>query len=228
MPFIIAHGLFATIVYWIREKKLEFRHWKHLLFYIFCSFSPDLDFIPGLFVGQTNRFHHGLSHSLFGAIFIAGFLFLFYKLWQKKGSWKEYFFILFLVSSHGFMDLLSVDTSFPYGCPIFFNYIISPWVFFQDIHRSGIEQIFSLHNLRAIGIEIGTFFPFVVALLLTQHYQNKWNKTKFLFLWMFALGLSLATIYGSMQKTHIIENQIIFCSANFMPFGQLHQPHAFD
>src|SRR5689334_17351566 len=47
---------------------------------IFAANAADLDFLPGLFVGNVNLFHHKITHTLFAAMVFAllsaGFAFL--------------------------------------------------------------------------------------------------------------------------------------------------------
>ena len=213
MPFIIGHGLAGTFLYGLKCKKLKLENWKLLCFYVFCAICPDLDIIPGILFGETNKFHHGVSHSFLGAVVISTFLYIFFHFWKKSSSWKDFLFILLLVFSNALIDIFSIDTSFDYGCPLLYpfgGYIISPWVFFQDIHRAGLRQILSLHNALAIGIEIGVFLPPVLALHATQKLKGHRRISKKILLWVFALGLSLFVIMLSLHQTVIKGKEIFF------------------
>ncbi|MDP3980086.1 MAG: metal-dependent hydrolase [Chlamydiota bacterium] len=217
MPFIIGHGLASTFIYWLRNKTILVKEWKLLGFYIFCGICPDLDFIPGILIGHPNRYHHGLSHSFIGSFVISLILYGFFRLWKKNTTWKDFFFIWGLVSFHCFLDIYSVDTSYPYGCPLFYpyaGYIISPWVFFQDIHRGSLQELFGPHNRLAMAIELGVFAPPVIAAYLTQAANNRIKKWMIISIWIVTLTCSTAVIYTSTLKTLISGNKIIFVEAN--------------
>jgi inner membrane protein len=81
---------------------------------------PDLDFIPGLILGQGGRFHHGYTHSLGLAIvvsLVAGGLIK----WVRPGLTfiKAGGFFCCLVLSHLFLDFL---TEAPKGFPLFWPF----------------------------------------------------------------------------------------------------------
>ena len=41
--------------------------WKWHLFYIVAANAADLDFLPGFFVGDINRYHQGVTHTFLSA-----------------------------------------------------------------------------------------------------------------------------------------------------------------
>ena len=63
MPSPIGHSLVGLIVFhYFKQKNLK---WSFLsiVLVILVSNLPDFDFIPGILLGEPNRFHHGISHS---------------------------------------------------------------------------------------------------------------------------------------------------------------------
>lgn len=81
---------------------------------------PDLDFIPGLILGQASRFHHGYSHSMGIAIVISLLAGVFIKVIQPEVSFlKTGSFVLSLGLSHLFLDFF---TEAPKGFPLFWPF----------------------------------------------------------------------------------------------------------
>jgi membrane-bound metal-dependent hydrolase YbcI (DUF457 family) len=150
-----------------------------------CSVSfwreaPDLDFIPGLLVGEPGRYHHGPSHSLGFAILFGltvGLAILLLRLGDVIRN-SIIFFSLYL--SHVILDYFSTDTSLPYGVPLLWplsgEYYTAPFAFLPDIHRGAatstikfIASVFSLHNLWAVTVESLMFIPLIFLMLV-------WNR----------------------------------------------------
>jgi len=163
MPSPVGHSLTGYLIYRATAGTAAEETWRTLLLYLVAANIPDLDFIPGLLVGEPGRYHHGASHSLGFAILFGLALSLTLAAF-KLGDRIQNFVIFFsLYFSHVLLDYLSTDTSFPYGVPLFWplsnEYYIAPFAFLPDIHRpvsSGIKFItgvLSLHNLWAATVE---------------------------------------------------------------------------
>ena len=80
--------------------------------------APDLDFLPGILIGQPALYHQGLTHSLGFAVMaslgIAG-IFSF-----KKKMFSVVFKVCFLsYASHLVIDIFGPDGRLPYGVPLF-------------------------------------------------------------------------------------------------------------
>src|SRR5206468_1583553 len=137
--------------------------------------APDLDFIPGLFIGEPNRFHHGPSHSLaFAALFGLSLGLVLHAM--KIDSIRRGFPILVgLCLSHIGLDCLSIDTAAPYGMPLFWPvshayYYKAAIAFLPDIRRSNsttsfVTSLFSPHNFRSVAVECILFVPVVLVVL---------------------------------------------------------------
>jgi inner membrane protein len=182
MPSPVAHSLTGYAIYRISSEDALRIGWRTIFMYSTCSILPDLDFIPGFLIDEPNRFHHGISHSL-GFAFVFGFLISLLLLITKSQSIIRNFFIFFsLYYSHVLLDLLSDDTSPPYGVPALWpvtdNYYISPISAFLDIHRASISEsfitsLFNLHNFLAIFVEFIIFLPLVVIVTLIKRKRKR-------------------------------------------------------
>jgi inner membrane protein len=150
--------------------------WSTLALYLLGANAADLDFIPGMLVGEPGRYHHGPSHSLgfailFGLVVSLAILFL-----RLGDVIRKSIIFLLLYFSHVILDYFSTDTSLPYGVPLLWplsaGYYIAPFAFLPDVQRapsSGMEfiaSVFSLHNLWAVTVESLMFIPLFFMLLV--------------------------------------------------------------
>jgi inner membrane protein len=161
------------ILYRITAQPAGTQRWRVLAFYLFAANAPDLDFIPGLLIGDPNRYHHGISHSLGFAVLFALACSLAWDIRTYEPIWRKFAIFCSLYSSHLGLDFLSIDTRAPYGEPLFWPltdaYYIASFAFLPDIKRapSSLEffpSLLSLHNLFALGVELVLVFPLLMLL----------------------------------------------------------------
>ena len=148
----------------------------------------DIDFLPGFFVGNPNRFHHGGSHSIAAAVLVGACL-AFLPAFRKLGYGRAFLFFFGLYGSHILLDFFSVDTSPPRGLPIFWpisdQYFISGFSIFSDVHKDSnsatfIQSLFVRHNFWTIAREILILAPFTLSWFKLKNLRGKWQiqKTK--------------------------------------------------
>lgn len=148
--------------------------WRWYLFAAFAANAADLDFLPGLLVGDMNAYHHAASHSL-GASVIFGL-----AAWlvaMRFGDRAVQFGVLggLIYSSHVLVDYITSDSRSPYGIPVLWpfsdEYFISPVIVLGGI-KHGVPgddlwtvmgHIFSWHNLMALTWEAMFIVPVFVA-----------------------------------------------------------------
>ena len=111
-----------------------------LVLCLFLANLPDLDFIPGLLIGEPGRCHHGPSHSLVVGL-IGGLIFYRFVGYRLKEISKLRILgcsLLWLLS-HPIFDCFSADTSYPFGVPLFWpfdgEYYMSSIPLFRDVQR---------------------------------------------------------------------------------------------
>jgi inner membrane protein len=172
MPSPISHSLMGYIIYRATATPGGAQSRHRLALYLLAANAPDLDFVPGLLMGDPNRYHHGISHSIgFAALFALVFSFsLVLAKRHAMGRNSAIFFSLYC--SHIGLDYLSIDTTPPYGEPLLWpfsnRYYIAPFAFLPDIQRVShsslgfIVSLFSLHNLWAISVECLLLFPLIL------------------------------------------------------------------
>lgn len=66
MPSPVGHVLFAFAISGVPKSREVFTRWWPVLA-LFAAIAPDLDFLPGMLIGDPNRFHHGPTHSITAA-----------------------------------------------------------------------------------------------------------------------------------------------------------------
>jgi len=176
MPSPIGHSLMGYIIYGIGVRSVAGQHGRLIPLYLLAANAADVDFVPGLLIGDPNRYHHGISHSIGFAILFAlvSSLFLFLLKRDVAWWWRNFAILFCLYCSHIGLDYFARDGSFPYGMPVFWpvsrEYYIAPIALFLDIRRSPaaiefLPSLFSLYNLRAVAVEVLLLFPFVLLIL---------------------------------------------------------------
>ena len=183
----IGHGLAGYLVY--RGSCGDRREDKRTLLYLclFMSIAPDLDFLPGIFLGQPALYHQGISHSL-GFAFLASFglALLYSRRRTLLADWGRFFMAY---SSHLIMDFFAPDGRPPYGLALFWpisgNHYLAPFPLFWGVHHVGetsasttewVISLFNLHNLGAMGVEIGLLL--MVIFLVNLFFNKKLDLLK--------------------------------------------------
>ena len=177
----VGHSLAGWVIASYRSRSLKPVNLKRIGLYAFIANAPDLDFIPGAIIGQPNLYHHGISHSIGFALLFATAAALVIKLKTGRRMLREFGYMLALYGSHLILDLLSMDGRPPFGIPIlwpfsghYFMIPILPPVKHSVLDHATMGQfladVFSMHNLYVIGLEIVLTVPF--ALIIAWHFRR--------------------------------------------------------
>jgi membrane-bound metal-dependent hydrolase YbcI (DUF457 family) len=159
------HTLAGLSLFNLWYPRADFSDKKGVLVYglvILGASFPDLDFIPGLILGQAGRFHHGYFHSLGVAILVSLSVGIFIKIFQPQGpSLKTGVLVLSLILSHLFLDYF---TEAPKGFPLFWPFsearILSPLPVLPRVERTfGHPEIWS-QGLLCFFVETILLLPF--------------------------------------------------------------------
>jgi membrane-bound metal-dependent hydrolase YbcI (DUF457 family) len=130
---------------------------------VFAANAPDLDFIPGILIGEADRFHHGPAHSLGAAVLFGLGMFIAARLARARRPIHFALWMALAFSSHLFLDMFSLDKRPPNGVPLLWpltdRYFVVAYPLFLDIQRTAHEPNFLLslireHNLRAMFWEL--------------------------------------------------------------------------
>lgn len=177
MPSPVGHGLFGLAVEPFAPNAVTQQTGARRLLIpaalIAAANAPDLDFVPGFLLGDPNRFHHGITHSV-GAIVVFTMAAWSIARFAGAASALRLGIVLGLAyTSHLFLDLLTVDTPPSTGIPLLWPVsdasVTLPFKPFLDIRREAapnrfVPSLFSLHNAYALILECVILTP-VLALV---------------------------------------------------------------
>lgn len=126
MPLPVAHSLAGLAVYAALDEDGEMRPSRRLVAAVAVANAPDPDILPGLLLGDPNRFHHGPTHSFLTGLVVAATIAWVaarkgWK-WPVVGSWSKGVLatgavLALLWGSHVGLDILTHDPSPPRGVP---------------------------------------------------------------------------------------------------------------
>jgi inner membrane protein len=149
--------------------------WRWYLFAAVAANAADLDFVPGLFVGDLNRFHHQISHSILAALVFG--LLASLTLWRFTATPARVGVVgAGLYGTHLLLDCVTYDGRLPHGMPLLWPfsdaYYAAPFTLFGGV-KHGVPgdgslavfaQMLSWQNLRIMGIEVLVLLPVAVLL----------------------------------------------------------------
>lgn len=148
---------------------------------IVAALAPDLDFLPGLLTGDPNRFHQLYSHSI-GAMLVFGLACAALARWRSGDVpvWRYALAGTIGFGSHLVMDFFTHDPRAPFGIPIFWplsaEHFTSPVSIFRGILHGVpgdpliviLENVFSVQNVIAVGIEVAAVAPVFLAVEMVR------------------------------------------------------------
>jgi membrane-bound metal-dependent hydrolase YbcI (DUF457 family) len=135
---------------------------------LLASLAPDLDFIPGIILGEPSRFHQTLSHSLGGSLALALGLGVAARIGFPDGrGWRRGVLLLLFILGHLFLDFFTQDGRPPAGFPLLWPFsdrlLTSPVPVFPYLIRDPALPGFWSHNLAALLLETLLLFPLWVV-----------------------------------------------------------------
>lgn len=176
----IGHALAGYAVYCASAGALRQDRWAFLGLCAGMALAPDLDFVPGIVLGQPVLYHQGISHSLGAALGVSLGLAVLYgrRRGTVRANWGRFFLAY---ASHLILDLFGQDSRPPYGMPLFWplddGHYQAPFPIFWGIEHARsastptgewIAAIFQPHNLAVVGLEVVVIFPVVLFIWSMQ------------------------------------------------------------
>lgn len=141
-----------------------------------AAVAPDLDFLPGILLGDPNRFHQLRSHTLLAAALAGLAAGLGARALRVRAAVRIGSVVALGYASHLLLDVFTHDPRAPVGIPALWplstEFVHAPWSVFRGI-RHGVPgqglgtmlgELFSLHNLVAVGIEVGVTLPVLLGI----------------------------------------------------------------
>jgi membrane-bound metal-dependent hydrolase YbcI (DUF457 family) len=150
---------------WYPQRGFSKKNWLVYGAAILGASFPDLDFIPGLILGQGGRFHHGYFHSVgtaMGAALITGLAVILIP--KRLPVIKTIGFVLCLDFSHLLLDFF---TEAPKGFPLFWPFtearLLADLPIFPRVERTWGHPEFWNQALFCFTVETFLFVPLWVT-----------------------------------------------------------------
>jgi inner membrane protein len=162
---------------------------------------PDLDVIPGLFVGRLAQFHHGVSHSFAAAAIFSIATWFFFRQ-RDRASWSHLTSLVFLLyASHVVLDFFTLDTGAPYGVPLFWplshESYQSSWLLLPNVQHTRAPLV-SAHNIWLAAREGMIFLPLIGFIRALKHPKTAWRLRH---AWFFG-GWFILALWASVLSLH--------------------------
>jgi membrane-bound metal-dependent hydrolase YbcI (DUF457 family) len=182
MPSPVAHTLFGLTGLHLLQAGFPgsfSQTWPLSGLILLASLAPDLDFIPGLVLGDPGRYHQTLSHSL-SVSFLAALALgsLARRSFPGTPWWRWVGLMLLFFLGHLVLDFFTEDTRPPIGFPLCWPFsgrlFTSPVPIFPYLLRDPARPGFWSHNLRTLWLEaLLLALPWVVSWKLARERSNK-------------------------------------------------------
>lgn len=154
----LGHGLVGAALYLAFSRAdRPANDWKTAVVCALSAGAADLDFLAGAALGEWNRFHQGVSHSLVVAL---AFGLVMARLPIKSlGSWMRRVGVFsMLYASHLVLDIFTEDARPPYGVPVLWpfwtGHVHAPFHLFPTVRRETVALILSPANWVGAAVEI--------------------------------------------------------------------------
>jgi inner membrane protein len=158
MPSPVAHALAGAALYvGLMPRGAVGADWRPWGLAALAGAAADLDFLPGLLVGNPSRYHHWATHSLLAALVFALLVApLAGPVLGAPGRGTAVLAAAYL--SHLALDWVTVDRTVPRGIPLLWPasdaVFLAPVQLFADIHHGASWQAFvNWHNASAVLTE---------------------------------------------------------------------------
>ncbi|MGD9975064.1 MAG: metal-dependent hydrolase [Desulfatirhabdiaceae bacterium] len=155
-------GYAATVNCWNSKPK-----YGTLAMYVLAANLPDIDFLPGIFLGDPGRFHHGITHSIGAAILFGVIVWIVQRIRTQRAVYMA-MALSALYGSHLIIDWMTADYRPPFGSPLLWPFSMERYHFpvsiFINIERKAFLSLPTiLHNLYAMIIEISLLTPLLAG-----------------------------------------------------------------
>ncbi len=184
MATAVAHSIVGLAGGHLAGRGVLGSKWRWYLFAVVAANAADFDFLPGLLVGDANRYHHFASHSIFAAL-LFGFLVALAVVGRYKHPLKLGVVSAIIYATHLLLDFFTGDARAPYGIPLFWpisdEHFIASFTIFGGV-KHGVpgqdvavvmQEIFSRHNLKVLLYEAVVLAPILVISWITAAFRTR-------------------------------------------------------
>lgn len=139
------------------------------LLFILLANLPDLDVIPGMFLGKAQLFHRSFTHSFFASLIFAALTAGLLKYWKQTSFAKIFWLTFAAYFSHVLLDALTGYVRFMFWpFKISFHPILFPQILDQThsvTQCQNMGQFCALMTSRSVALRLGveTLLVFVIS-----------------------------------------------------------------
>ncbi len=150
MALCLAHATAGYLAYEALRPAGPHRPWL-LAGAVFLANAPDLDFLPGLTVGDPAVFHRGITHTLGAAAVVSATVWLVARWRRVERSWWWAAFATAAYGSHLLVDWMTTDAVPPSGIqllwPLSDRWLHAPFDLLGEIIIDPTGRMAFLHSL---------------------------------------------------------------------------------
>lgn len=186
----LAHGIVGLAAGQFHGPVGWGRSWRWYAFAIIAANAADLDFVPGLLVGDINRYHQLMSHSLIAAVVFGVLVWLFMRR-RTEAPVRLGLLSGIIYASHLLLDGFTYDGSSPVGVPLLWPfsqaYFHAPWTLFEGVGHGVpgesftvvMAYIFSWKNLGILAFDTAVLLPILgAAWYFGQGRSRGWRRVR--------------------------------------------------
>jgi membrane-bound metal-dependent hydrolase YbcI (DUF457 family) len=182
MALCCAHTAAGYLAYEIVRP--EGRHRPALLMAaVALATAPDLDFLPGLLLGQPGAYHRGVTHTL-GAALLAGTVALVLaRRYAHARPWAVASWVASVWGSHLFLDSITTDVVEPHGgrflWPLSQAYYIAPVTLLPEVVIDGsarsafFASLMGPHTWFAWTCDVGVLASALVLVAVVRAWRAR-------------------------------------------------------
>ena len=130
---------------------------------------PDIDYLPGLLVGELNRYHHLYTHTLGWVVATVGPAWWWWKRRHPDADGRTLLVFLAAGLSHLAADFVTTDRRPPLGImalwPFSSEFYLSATPLFWPLRKATVADMFQLHNVQAVLVEAAWCLPLLALVL---------------------------------------------------------------
>ena len=130
---------------------------------------PDIDYLPGLLVGELNRYHHLYTHTLGWVVATVVSAWWWWKRRHPDADGRTLLVFLAAGLSHLAADFVTTDRRPPLGImalwPFSSEFYLSATPLFWPLRKATVADMFQLHNVQAVLVEAAWCLPLLALVL---------------------------------------------------------------
>jgi membrane-bound metal-dependent hydrolase YbcI (DUF457 family) len=182
MALCLAHAAAGYLVYEIARPAGSHRP-ALLTAAVALAIAPDLDFLPGLLVGQPGAYHRGVTHTLGAAVLAAVVALVTARRFGLGRPWAVAVWVWAAWISHLVLDAVTADVKPPHGgrflWPLSEEYLCAPVTILPEIVIDGsgnaafLASLVEPHTWAAWTADVAVLVAAIVSVALVRGWRAR-------------------------------------------------------